>query len=89
MKSKTKRCKITLGGRSFVIGCEEDKREILDAAVNMVESRLEEVQKNGKVIGLDRCALLGCFEYCQRFTGRTYTASKFGRFGQSGSTNDN
>ena len=58
MKSKAKGVKITLGGRSFVIGCEEDKREILTAAVNMVEDRLDEVQKNGKVIGLDRCALL-------------------------------
>lgn len=58
MSNKTKGVKITLGGRSFVIGCEEDKREILTAAVNMVESRLQEVQKNGKVIGLDRCALL-------------------------------
>ncbi len=58
MISKSKGTKITLGGRSFVVACEEDKQPILAAAVEMVENKIEEVQKNGKVIGLDRCALL-------------------------------
>ena len=58
MMNKSKGTKITLGGRSFVIACEEDKKPILTAAVEMVEDKLDEVQKNGKVIGLDRCALL-------------------------------
>ena len=58
MSNKAKGVKITLGGRTFVIACEEDKRSVLAAAVNMVESRLDEVQKHGKVIGLDRCALM-------------------------------
>jgi len=58
MMSKSKGTKITLGGRSFVIACAEDKKAILTAAVDMVENKIDEVQKNGKVIGLDRCALL-------------------------------
>ena len=56
--NKSKGTKITLGGRSFVIACEEDKKPVLAAAAQMVEDKLDEVQKNGKVIGLDRCALL-------------------------------
>lgn len=58
MSSKAKGVKITLGGRTFVIACEEDKQAVLSAAVKMVESRLDEVQRRGKVIGLDRCALM-------------------------------
>ncbi len=58
MISKSKGTKISLGGRSFVIACEEENKPILAAAVDMVEDKLDEVQRNGKVIGLDRCALL-------------------------------
>ena len=58
MISKSKGTKISLGGRSFMIACEEDKKPILAAAVDLVEDKLDEVQRNGKVIGLDRCALL-------------------------------
>ncbi len=58
MSESKKGVKVDIQGRQFVIACNEEEHAILDAAASLVESKLEQVQASGKVVGMDKCAIL-------------------------------
>lgn len=58
MSEPKKGVKVDIQGRQFVIACNEEERSILDAASSLVESKIAQVQTSGKIVGMDRCAIL-------------------------------
>lgn len=45
-------------GREFRISCPEDEREGLLAAVSYLDRKMREIRDTGKVIGLERIAIM-------------------------------
>jgi cell division protein ZapA len=50
---------ITIMGRDFSVACppEEDQEDLMDAA-RYLDKNMKEIQKTGKIIGAERCAIM-------------------------------
>ncbi len=49
---------IEILGREFTIACAEDERQGLLDAVNYLEKKMREIRDTGKVVGLERVAIM-------------------------------
>jgi len=49
---------VAIMGREFRISCPEDEREGLLAAVSYLDRKMREIRDTGKVIGLERIAIM-------------------------------
>jgi len=49
---------ISIMGRDFAVACLEDEQENLLAAARYLDKSMKEIQKTGKVIGAERCAIM-------------------------------
>ena len=45
-------------GRDFAVACLENEQESLLAAARYLDKSMKEIQKTGKVIGAERCAIM-------------------------------
>lgn len=58
MKASPEGLRLTVMGREFAVACSEADKPLLMQAAAELDRRMREVQKSGKVIGLDRCAII-------------------------------
>ena len=49
---------ITIMGRDFSVACPTDEQEDLLSAARYLDSSMKEIQKSGKIIGTERCAIM-------------------------------
>ncbi|MDH5631740.1 MAG: cell division protein ZapA [Gammaproteobacteria bacterium] len=58
MKSANPGINVTLLGKQFMVACPDEERQSLTAAAQMLDQRMREIQKSGRVIGTERCAIM-------------------------------
>ena len=58
MKSNQQGIKVSILGREFFVGCDEEQRDKLIAAASFLDKQMRDIQRGGKVIGVDRCAIM-------------------------------
>lgn len=49
---------VSIMGRDFAIACSDDQRSALSQAAIYLDKKMREIQKSGKVIGMDKCAVM-------------------------------
>lgn len=49
---------VSIMGKKFSVACPEDERDELTAAAKYLDQQMNSIQRSGKVIGLDRCAIM-------------------------------
>ena len=58
MKASSQGVKVSIMGREFAVACPDEQREALPRAAVHLDRRMREIQKGGKVIGVERCAVI-------------------------------
>lgn len=58
MKPASQGVNVTIMGREFAVACPDDERDALTRAAADLDSRMREIQKSGKVVSLERCAII-------------------------------
>lgn len=49
---------ISILGKEFSVACPADERSALEAAAHYLDQRMREIHESGKVMGMDRCAVV-------------------------------
>lgn len=49
---------VTISGKEYQIACPEEEKQALIASANMLDDNMEEIRATGKVVGLDRIAVM-------------------------------
>jgi len=55
---QTKGINISILGRDFSVSCPPDEQEDLLQAAEHLDKNMKEIQKTGKIIGTERCAIM-------------------------------
>ena len=50
--------KVSIMGREFSVACDEDQQAALTEAAMHLDRKMREIQKSGKIIGIERCAIM-------------------------------
>lgn len=58
---------VTIMGREFKVACPADEEEGLMQAVAYLDQRMREIRDSGKVIGIDRIAILAALNITHEF----------------------
>ncbi|MEW5788764.1 MAG: cell division protein ZapA [Pseudomonadota bacterium] len=58
---------VTIMGREFRVACPEDEREGLLRAVGYLDRKMREIRDSGKVIGLERIAIMAALNITHDF----------------------
>ncbi len=53
---------VKIMGREFKIACKPEERAALQQAVNIVETRMSTIRDTGKVVGLDKIAVMAALQ---------------------------
>lgn len=56
--SETKSLDVSIMGREFRVACPDDEQEELLAAVSYLDRKMREIRDSGKVIGVERIAIM-------------------------------
>ena len=54
----SKSINISIMGKDFAVACPEDEQESLLSAARYLDKSMKEIQKTGKIIGTERCAIM-------------------------------
>ena len=49
---------VSIMGREFTVSCTDEERESLLASVNYLDRKMRDIQNAGKVVGIDRIAVM-------------------------------
>ena len=49
---------VSIMGREFTVSCTDEERESLMASVNYLDRKMRDIQNAGKVVGIDRIAVM-------------------------------
>ena len=49
---------ISIMGRDFSVACPDDAKDELMEAAKYLDGKMKEIQKTGKIIGTERCAIM-------------------------------
>ena len=49
---------ISIMGKDLAVACPDDEQESLYAAARYLDKNMKEIQKTGKIIGTERCAIM-------------------------------
>ena len=58
MAAEPKTVDVNLLGRSYRVACEDHERDALTQAVAYLDAKMNEIRKNGKVMGTERIAVM-------------------------------
>jgi len=53
--------------REFFVACNDEEREALAIAATTLDKRMREVQRGGKVIGVERCAIMAALNITHEY----------------------
>jgi cell division protein ZapA len=60
---------ITIMGRNFRVACREDEQASLLEAVDYLNRRMEAIRDQGKIVGLERIAIMAALNITHEFLG--------------------
>jgi cell division protein ZapA len=58
VKDSTGAITVSILGKDFMVACPENEREDLLAAANYLDKKMREIHASGKVIGIERAAVM-------------------------------
>lgn len=58
MRPNAQGVNVSIMGRDFTVACPDEEREALTLAAIHLDRRMQEIQKSGKVVSLERCAII-------------------------------
>lgn len=58
MKAVNSGVQVSIMGKEFVVACPNGERDALFAAAKYLDAKMREVQDGGRVLGVDRCAVM-------------------------------
>ncbi|MDH3688839.1 MAG: cell division protein ZapA [Gammaproteobacteria bacterium] len=67
MRAVQKGTSVNIMGKEFSVACSEEEREELEAAASFLDSRMRAIQRSGKVIGAERCAIMAALNITHEF----------------------
>ncbi|MEM7542063.1 MAG: cell division protein ZapA [Pseudomonadota bacterium] len=67
MSNEVKPMTVTIFDKEYVVGCPEDEREMLFAAVEYLNAKMAEQRDGGKVIGSERIAVMAALNITSEF----------------------
>jgi len=67
MSAESKGLDVTIMGREFRVACREDEQHELLASVEYLDRRMREIRDTGKVIGIERIAIMAALNIAHEF----------------------
>ena len=58
MKGDARAVDVTILGKVFSVACPNEQRESLGLAAQYLDQRMRDIQDSGRVLGMDRCAVM-------------------------------
>jgi len=58
MNNQNKGINVSILGRDFAVACPPDEQQALLDAARYLDAAMKDIQKSGKVIGSERCAIM-------------------------------
>jgi cell division protein ZapA len=58
MKSTQEGINVKILGKDFLVACPEEQKKSLSEAAGLLDEKMREIQKSGRVIGAERCAIM-------------------------------
>jgi cell division protein ZapA len=68
---------ITIMGRNFRVACKEDEQPALLEAVDYLNRRMEEIRDQGRIVGLERIAIMAALNITHEFLGAKVGGDNF------------
>jgi len=69
--------KVSIMGREFSVACEEDQQSALAEAAIHLDRKMREIQKSGKIIGIERCAIMAALNITHELLDQQRRNSEF------------
>ena len=67
MSAESKGLDVTIMGREFRVACPEDEQPELLASVEYLDKKMREIRDTGKVIGIERIAIMAALNIAHEF----------------------
>ena len=58
MKKSPKGVNVSIMGREYAVACADEQRDALSQAAMHLDIKMREIQKSGKLIGMEKCAIM-------------------------------
>ena len=72
MSEEMQRVTVRLLDKEYQVACPEDEREALLESADMLNRKMKEIRDSGKVVGVDRIAVMAALNLChEMLQGRT------------------
>ena len=65
-----KQIDVKILGRDFQIGCPENEEESLHKSIDYLNHKIEEIQKSGNIIGVDKTIIMAALNITHEFLNR-------------------
>lgn len=65
--SEIKQLDVNIMGREFRVGCPTDEEATLLQAVDMLNQKMQEIRGTGKVVGIEKIAIMAALNICHEF----------------------
>lgn len=75
MSAETKGLDVTIMGREFRVACPEDEQQALLTSVEYLDKKMREIRDSGKVIGVERIAIMAALNITHEFLSMRLTNS--------------
>ncbi len=62
LRNKLETLEVKIMGREFRVACKPEERSALQQAVNIVETKMSSIRNTGKVVGLDKIAVMAALQ---------------------------
>lgn len=73
-------------GREFAVACAEEQRDALSQAAMHLDIKMREIQKSGKIIGMEKCAIMAALNITHELLSARAKQEDSDRFGATVST---
>lgn len=67
MRAVQKGVNVSIMGKDFSVACGDEERDDLEAAATYLDRKMREIQRSGKVIGAERCAIMAALNITHEF----------------------
>ena len=75
MSADVKGLDVTIMGREFRVACPEDEQQALLDSVTYLDKKMREIRDAGKVIGVERIAIMAALNIAHEFLGTRLAGS--------------
>lgn len=75
MSVEAKGLDVTIMGREFRVACPEDEKQALLDSVSYLDKKMREIRDAGKVVGVERIAIMAALNIAHEFLGTRLAGS--------------